>query len=149
MREQRGFSLAELVIAIAVTGIIIGFLATAIYQMLSITSYGNDRLTAAHELQNAAHWFHRDGQKAVSANINGGLDLTISETTTITYALSGTELLRTSGASQMTLAKNITSAAFSVDNRLITMSLTSAPEGQYDISTNGTYKVLLRPMEEG
>jgi prepilin-type N-terminal cleavage/methylation domain-containing protein len=149
LREQRGFSLAELVIAIAVTGIITGFLGTAIYQMLSITSYGNDRLTATHELQNAAHWFNLDGQRAVSADTNGGLELTISETTSITYTLSGTELRRISGASQMTLAKNISSAAFSVDNRLITMSLTSAPEGQYDISTNGTYKVLLRPMEEG
>ena len=148
MKEQKGFSLAELIITIAVTGIIVSFLGTAIYQMLTVTEYGNDRLTAMHELQNAAHWFNLDGQRAVSASTDGGLLLTISETTSITYSLSGTELRRTSGGSQMTLAKNITSADFSIDNRIITMSLTSAPEGRNGVSENGTYRVFLRPMEE-
>ena len=147
MRGQRGFSLPELVISIAVTGLIVGFLGVAIYQMLTVTEYGNDRLTATHELQNAAHWFNLDGQKAVSASADGSLLLTISETNSITYSLSGTELYRTSGVSQMTLAKNITSAAFAVDNRTVTMSLTSAPAGRHNVSANGTYRVFLRPTE--
>ena len=140
--------MVEMLVAIAVTGIIVAFLGTAIYQIITVSEYGNDRLTAMHELQNSAHWFNLDGQKAVNAEVDGDLLLTISETTSITYSLVGTELRRTSGGSQMTLARNITSAAFSIDNRLITMSLTSAPEGRYDVSENGTYKVFLRPSEE-
>jgi prepilin-type N-terminal cleavage/methylation domain-containing protein len=146
--DERGLTMVELIITVAITGIIISFLGTAIYQIFTVTEYGNARLTAMHELQNAAHWFNLDGQRASTASINGGLLLTISESSSITYALSGTELRRTAGGDQMTLARNITSADFSIENRLITMSLTSSPEGRDNASVNGTYKVYLRPAEE-
>ena len=149
MNGQKGVTMVELLMAVAVTGIIVVFLGTAIYQIITVSEYGNDRLTAMHELQNSAHWFNHDGQKAVTANVDGELLLTISETTSITYSLVGKELRRTSGGSQMTLARNIATADFSIDNRLITMSLTSAPEGRYNVTENGTYKVFLRPSEEG
>jgi len=141
--------MVELLVAIAVTGIIVVFLGTAIYQIITVSEYGNDRLTAMHELQNSAHWFNLDGQKAATANVNGELLLTISETSSITYSLVGTELHRTAGGSPMTLARNISSADFSIDNRVITMSLTSSPEGRDNVSENGTYKVYLRPAEGG
>ena len=147
MNGQKGMTMVELLVAIAVTGIIVVFLGTAIYQIITVSAYGNDRLTAMHELQNSAHWFNLDGQKAVTANVNGELLLTISETSSITYSLVGKELRRTAGGSPMTLARNITSADFSIDNRLITMSLTSSPEGRDNVSENGTYKVYLRPAE--
>lgn len=147
MREERGFTLVELVIATAITGIIIGVLGTAVHQILTVTDYGNDKLTAMHELQNAAHWFSFDGQRASTANLNSELLLTISDNLSITYSLVGTELRRTAGGSPMTLAQNITSANFSVENRLITMTLTSSPEGRDNVSENGTYMVYLRPDE--
>ncbi len=117
----------------------------AINQIINVTEYGNDRLVAMHELQNAAHWFNLDGQKASSANVNSELLLTISANTSITYALAGTELQRTGGGSPMTLARNISSANFSIENRVITMSITSSPEGRTDAGEHGTYKVSLRP----
>ena len=149
MKGQRGLSLVELVVAVAVTGIIVVFLGTAIYQMITITGYGNSRLTALHELQNAAHWFTRDGQRAVSADASGGLLLTISESLSITYSLAGTELRRDPGGNPMVLARNISSAAFSVDSRTVTMSLTSSPGGRDAVSENATYRVFLRPTEGG
>jgi Tfp pilus assembly protein PilE len=148
MKGQEGITMVELVIAIAVTGIIVVFLGTAINQIITVSEYGNDRLTAMHELQNAAHWFSLDGQKAVTASVNGELLLTISETSSITYSLAGTELRRTADGQQMILAQNIASADFSVENRVITMSLTSSPEGRDNVSENGTYKVYLRPAED-
>ncbi len=148
MKGQEGVTLVELLVAVAVTGIIVVFLGTAIYQIITITEYGNDRLTAMHELQNAAHWFNLDGQRASTANVNGDLLLTISANNSITYSLAGTELHRTAGGNQMTLARNISSADFAVQNRVITMSLTSSPEGRDNVSENGTYKVYLRPSEE-
>ncbi len=149
MNGQKGTTMVELLVAIAVTGIIVVFLGTAVYQIINVSEYGNDRLTAMHELQNTAHWFNLDGQKAVTASTESGLLLTISESSTITYSLVGTELRRTEDGSQMTLAKNISSAVFSIDNRIITMSLTSSPEGRDNVSESGTYKVFLRPAEEG
>ncbi len=148
MKNERGFTLVELLITTAITGIIVSFLGTAIFQIFTITEYGNDKLTAMHELQNAAHWFHLDGQKAFTANVTDGLLLTISDNSSITYTVNGTALRRTTGESQMTLAQNISSANFSIENRIITMTITSSPEGRDNVSEQGIYKVYLRPMEE-
>jgi len=145
MKDERGFTLVELVIATAISGIIIGVLGTSVYQILTVTDYGNDKLTAMHELQNAAHWFNFDTQQASAATGDSQLVLTLPDDSSITYSLSGTNLQRTAGGSPMTLAQNITSANFSVDDRTITMDLTSAPVGRENVSENGTYMVYLRP----
>ena len=54
---------------------------------------------------------------------------------------------RTADESQMILARNISGISFSVENRIITMTVTSSPEGRASISEEGTYKVHLRPAE--
>lgn len=148
MKRQEGITLVELVMATAITGLIVSFLGTAIYQIITATEYGNDRLTALHELQNVAHRFNLDGQRAGTASAaNSDLLLTISDNSSISYSLAGTELRRTSGVTQMTLAWHITSANFSIEGRMITMYLTSSPEGRDNVSESGTYRVYLRPAE--
>lgn len=148
MKEQKGFTLVELLIATAITGLIFSILGTAIFQIITITEYGNDKMVAMHELQNAAHWFSFDGQRASTATAGDELVLTLSDNSSVTYAVVGTSLRRTAGASQMTLAQNIASASFSVENRTISMTIVSSPEGRTDVSENGTYEVYLRPTEE-
>jgi hypothetical protein len=147
MNGQKGMTVAELVVAIATTGIIVVFLGTAIYQIITVSGYGNDRLTATHELENIAHWFNIDGQGAKAAVGGASLALTMADNSSITYTLAGTEMLRTAGGDQMTLARNISNASFSIDNRVVTISLTASPPGRYGVSENGTYRVYLRPAE--
>jgi hypothetical protein len=147
MNGQKGMTIAELVVAIATTGIIVAFLGTAIYQIFNVSGYGNDRLTATHELENIAHWFNIDGQGAKAAAAGPALALTMADDSSITYSLAGTEMHRTAGGSQMTLARNITSASFSINNRTVTMFLTASPPGRYGVSENATYRVYLRPAE--
>lgn len=147
MNDQKGLTMVELIMVIAVTGIIVVFLGTAIYQIITVTGYGNSRLVATHELENATYWFNRDGQQAISAAGGSGLALTLSDNSSVTYSLSGTELRRSSGGDNMVLARNISNYSFSVIDRVITMSLTSTPEGRYGVSENGTYRVYLRPSE--
>jgi Tfp pilus assembly protein PilE len=149
MKRQEGMTMVELVVAVAVTGIIVIFLGTAIYQIITVSEYGNGRLTALHELQNVAHWFNLDSQGAKAATGGNQLILTLSDNSTISYSLVGTEMRRASGGPQMTLARNISSANFSIINRIITMSLTSSPAGRDAVSQNGTYMVSLRPAEGG
>jgi prepilin-type N-terminal cleavage/methylation domain-containing protein len=149
MNRQKGMTMVELVVAIATSGIIIAFLGTAIYQIIPVSGYGNDRLTATHELENIAHWFNIDGQGAKAATGGSGLALTMADNSSITYTLSGTEMLRTASGYQMTLARNIAVALFSINARVVTMSLTSSPPGRYGVSENGTYRVYLRPAETG
>ena len=144
LRNENGFSLVELVMSTAVIGIIISFLGTAIYQILLFTEYGNNRLTAMHELQNAGYWFVRDGQSAVSATGGGTLSLTMSDNSSITYALTGNELRRSAGGAPMALARNITNADFVVTGSLATMTVTSSPNSRHQVSENETYRVYLR-----
>ena len=148
MKNERGFTMRDLVMATAITGIIISFLGTSIYQMLNVTAYGNDKLIATHELQNAAYWFELDGQKAKSATGGGSLVLTLTDNSTVTYNLTDNKLGRTVSGGQMILAKNISEVTFTINDRLITMSLTSSPEGRDNISESGIYKVYLRPSAE-
>jgi Tfp pilus assembly protein PilE len=148
MNGQKGMTMVELVVAIATTGIIVVFLGTANYQIITVSGYGNDRLTATHELENIAHWFNIDGQEAKAATGGSALALTMADNSSITYTLAGTEMHRTASGYSMTLARNIASASFSINNRVVTMSLTASPPGRYGVSENGTYHVYLRPAEE-
>jgi len=149
MKGQKGFTLPELLITVAITGLIVSFLGTAIYQIITVTEYSNDRMIAMHELQNAAHWFSRDGQMASTASGGNELVLALPDDSSITYAVVDTELCRTAGDSQMTLARNVSDLSFSIENRIITMNITSSPEGRPNVSEQRTYKVCLRPTEEG
>ena len=102
-----------------------------------------------HELQNVAHWVSRDGQMARTASGGNELILTLPDDSSITYTVVDTELRRTAGDSQMTLARNISDLSFSIESRIITVTVTSSPEGRPNINEQRTYKVCLRPTEEG
>src|SRR3972149_7510665 len=100
MKGERGMTLVELLVAIAVTGIIVVFLGTAVYQIITVSASGNDRLIALHELQNAAYWFNSDAQQAVDASVGAGLSLILSDNSSVPHSLSGTELRRTARGPQ-------------------------------------------------
>jgi prepilin-type N-terminal cleavage/methylation domain-containing protein len=163
MKSQEGFSLPELLVTVAITGLIVSFLGMAVYQILNVTEYGSDKMTATHELQNVAHWVSYDGQMAKTASGGDELVLILPDSSQVTYGIAGSELLRTSGESQMTLARNITAVQFLVEERTehitagpyyedrgertITMTVTSAPEGRPNVSEQREYKICLRPTE--
>jgi prepilin-type N-terminal cleavage/methylation domain-containing protein len=150
MKAQKGMTLVEMVIATALAGVLVTFLGSAIYQILNVTGYGNDRLSAAHDLENAAYWFNFDSQQALNASGGSGLTLTFPDSSTVTYSLTGTQLRRNNGGGgYMVLAYNVAAVNFSVNNRMVTMSLESAPSGRFNVSENGTYRVYLRPAEAG
>ena len=146
---EKGLTMVDMIMAVAVTGLIVSFLGTSIYQMLAVTEYGNDKLTAMHELQNAAHWFSLDGQRASSASAATDLLLTIPDDSSITYSLVGSDLRRADGGTSMILAQNIADVRFAVADRLVTMTIISSPQGRAGVSENGTYQVYLRAAGGG
>ncbi len=145
-RSEQGLTLVELLIAIAITGVLTTVLGTVVYQLYTTTEYGSGRFTSLHELQNAAYRFNMDGQMAVSAVGGASLTLTLPTSQVVTYTLSGTNLQRTSGGPTLMLAQNISSISFSVSRQLVTMNITSSPSGRMDTSEQGTYKVYLRTV---
>jgi type II secretory pathway component PulJ len=146
MKGQSGMTLVDLIIAVAITGIIVVFMGVAVFQIVKVSAYGNDELTALHEMQNAAYWLNNDGQGAKAATGGSQLVLTLTDNSTITYSLTTTNLRRNANGQQMTLAKNISSVTFSVSGKLVTMYITSTPTGASGVSENGTYMVYLRPV---
>jgi prepilin-type N-terminal cleavage/methylation domain-containing protein len=148
MKQQAGMTLVEMIVAITITGVIVIFLGAAIYHILTISAYGNDEFTALHEMQHTAYWFNKDGQEAKAAVGGSQLVLTLSDNSTVTYSLSGTDLLREANGQQMTLARNINNVTFSVNGQLLTMYITAVPTGGSGVSENGTYMVYLRSEEQ-
>ena len=146
---QRGIALAEVLIATAITGLLAGVVSTSIYQFVTITEHSSHKMTALHEVQNAAYWVALDGQAASAAVGGNQLSLTLPDGSSITYVLAGAgpryELQRTAGASTITVARNITAVDFSLNGRLVTMTITSSPESRWDITEERMYKVYLRP----
>jgi prepilin-type N-terminal cleavage/methylation domain-containing protein len=145
MKGQRGYSLVEVIAAVAITGCIVAALALGVRQIVSVPEQGNAQTEALHAVQNAAHWVSRDGQTAKSAVGGGSLNLTLPDDTSIVYDLTDGNLSRTSGGNTQTLARNISGIDFTVDGKMITMNISAAPENRWDISTNQTYQVLMRP----
>jgi len=146
MKRQAGMTMVELIVTIAITGVIVAFLGTAIFHIINVSEYGNSEFTALHELQNAAYWFNKDVPEAKTAVGGSQMVLTLPDNSTITYTLTGTTLKRTAGSSQLTLALNISQATFSINGRLATMFIKSTPIGRNNVSENGTYMGYLRPV---
>jgi prepilin-type N-terminal cleavage/methylation domain-containing protein len=146
MKKQQGFSLIELIITISIMGIMAGILGPVFNQVLDVPEYGNERITAHHELLNVAHRVNIDGQMAKSATGGASLALTMPDDSTITYTLNSTNLTRSAGGINTVLARNITDVSFSVSGRYVTMDITSSPEGRWDVNENETYQICLRPV---
>ncbi len=145
MKKERGYTLVEMMIAIAITGFLITALGMVVQQTVTVPERGDDQVNAQHAIQNAAHWVSLDGQTAKSASGGSGLALTLPDDSSISYILYGDELHRVYGSSDRTIAQGIASASFSVEGRLITMNITAAPDSRWDISESGTYQINMRP----
>lgn len=145
MKGERGYTLVELMIAIAIAGFVTVVLGLVVQQTVTVPERGSDQVNALHALQNAAHWVSLDGQEAKSASGGSGLTLTLTDNSSVSYVLDGSELHRIDESSDRTIARNIASTSFSVEGRLITMNIMAAPDSRWDISENGTYQISMRP----
>jgi len=145
MKGERGYTLVEALIAIAITGFIVTVLGMVVQQMVNVPERGNDQVDAIHPMQNAAHWLTLDGQTAESASGGSSLILTLPSEATISYTLSGTDLYRSYGGASRTIARNVASANFTVISRVIYMTIVTVPDSRWNISENYTYRAYMRP----
>jgi len=65
-KNQRGFTLIELMVALAITGLITGSITMTIFQVFSGNARTNNHITAVRQVQNAGYWVSRDSQMAQS-----------------------------------------------------------------------------------
>jgi prepilin-type N-terminal cleavage/methylation domain-containing protein len=70
-KDQRGFTIIELLIAIAITGLITWGITMTIFQVFDINTRSTNRMAAITQLENAGLWVSNDVQMAQSVNATG------------------------------------------------------------------------------
>ena len=63
-KNQRGFTLVGLIMAIAVTGVISGGVTMTIFQVFDHNARSTAHMTAVKQVEHAVHWISRDAQMA-------------------------------------------------------------------------------------
>ena len=153
--SQKGMALVELLVAVAITGLIVGGLGTAIYMIVTATERGNDEATVLHDIRNPSYWISYDAQMTDTTDLvdgDPGVDSMILEwidehgnSHYSSYSLSGTELKRTYDGMTTTVARYVSSIEFSISGNLLTFHLESAMGGRWDVSQETTGIACLRP----
>lgn len=71
-RDQEGFTLIEVLVAVAITGLIVTGISAAIFHVMSINAVTANKITAVKQVENALHYIIRDGQMAQTIQPGGG-----------------------------------------------------------------------------
>ena len=160
---QKGFTLIEVIVVLAISGIIGLGATTATVQMLTQTSKNNNYTTASRHTMNAIHWISRDTQMAQNIDPGGsaGFPLTLSWTDwdntwyQATYSIVDDELRRSysvnGGGPSVTLVAqyvNSTSDNTSCDytSGVLTLQVTSTVgEGTQELSVTKVREITPRP----
>jgi prepilin-type N-terminal cleavage/methylation domain-containing protein len=74
-KNQRGFTLGELMIALAISGVITGGVTMTIFQVVTGSARTNNHMIAVRQVQNAGYWVSHDAQMAQQDPVivtNGG-----------------------------------------------------------------------------
>jgi len=153
--SQSGLTLVEVIIASALTALLVGGFGMAIYAIVSVTQRGNDEASALHDIQNASYWISNDTQMASTTDLvdeAGAVDSVTLEWIdgqgnphSSIYSLLDTELERDYDGSIRTVARYVSSIEFSLSGNLITFRLESTPPGRWQVSREATGTVYLRP----
>lgn len=79
-RNQRGITVIELIIAMALSVIIAGAITATILQVINGSNRTNNHMTAVRQVQNAGYWVSHDAQMAQSVNTTApdGFPITLS-----------------------------------------------------------------------
>jgi prepilin-type N-terminal cleavage/methylation domain-containing protein len=141
-RREAGFTLVEVLISIAVSGLILGLIGTFITQTLRLTDSDNDLLLVTDDLRTTGGWLTQDGQMADLATSTAvGSSLILSWTDAYsganlgyqsTYAVSGTQLqrgygVRGSAPVTVTVARHLAApgASFVISSGMLTATITA------------------------
>ena len=64
-RRESGFTLVELLVALAISSTVLTLFSTVLFQFFSTTGHGHDSLAVLHDHDIAFGWLNRDAQMAV------------------------------------------------------------------------------------
>lgn len=137
-RGEAGVGLVELVVGIAITGMIMSTLGYALVGIIKTTSAGQEQLSATHQTRTAFFWLNKDTQSGVTSQASvaaGDVTMAWTDYSTLTayssrFQLVGDELQRTftaGGTPQtMVVARNVVPGGFTAtqNGNSVTYTLT-------------------------
>lgn len=159
--NQKGFTLIEMLVAMAVGGMLMAGIVTAVFQIVYGAGQIKRESVALADIDNAAHWLTRDVVLGQSTDLVDGapavsqMTLTWNDSTwwaeqeesvshSVIYTYSGTALQRNYDGVVTTVGRHLTDVGFSLDDRLVTITLTSSLEEEPRSAVTRNYKIQMR-----
>jgi len=142
MMKQKGFTLVELLVALAITGILLLVLVLTIHSILVNTTNNNDKVVVLSNVDRAALYIRRDLQQAQDTDLPEygapqssctltwiditGFTTDNSTSHSCTYALVDTNLERSYDGITSIIARQIEDIEFCENGSFIDIAITSA-----------------------
>lgn len=169
--SQKGFSLLEMTVALAVASVMLSVLTTIVYRAAQGLDKNNSQMGVYREIENAVAFIGGDVNMTKYTDLAEGASVDLSPSVGVSlewtdfyqdanrshrvyYYLSATGLMRDYDGVVTKVGKSISSATFSRGTtaagtgNLITVTLTaSATEGPVQTSETKTFKFYLRPQQ--
>lgn len=165
-KSQKGFTLVEILLVLAMGGILMVGIGITIFRTTTITMESSTQITALEDIKKVAFRVSKDIRMAATTNLEDPgpvlnslvLDWTswYDETGelnpvphSISYtSLSGGELQRNYDGALTTVGSYISDIEFSQDGSIITVAITSSPRGNAEMAEQRTYQFYLQPKKD-
>ena len=156
---QRGFTLIEILVAMAIGGLLVPVVVSGIFAVTRGTQQINTSLVILQDIDGASAWINRDLSQAMTTNLNENetlntmrvdwIDLTGwategAESHFAEYTVVGTDLMREYDGATQIVARRISNIAFSRVDNFITVAISSTLR-----ETTTTLSYFVTPRTDG
>ena len=159
--NQKGFTLIEVLVILVVGTVILFGVVGSIFMVMRGVPEIRKEVVALADIERAAHWLNRDVPMGRDTNlVDAALpvaqmtvtwldytkeaELEESVSHSVSYTYSGSELQRNYDGVVTVVGSHLTNVGFSLNDRFITVTLTSSIDEESGATVTRVYKILMR-----